>query len=169
MMIISIILLIISFIVQGVISNVIGYTQENITIFYTIYPLLTLLTIYPYFENKNKFLLILIIFGLLTDLVYSNTLIFNTCLFYAIYKIHQTFHFFFPYNLFTISISSLIGVYIYHVTTFLFLVLINFNNYNPIILLNTLLNSTIMTIIYTIITYLLLIFLKQRFELKEVK
>ena len=153
----------------GVFSNVVGYTQANITFLYTIYPLLTLLVIYPYFGNKNKYLILLIIFGILTDLTYSNTLILNTCLFYMIYKINQTFHFFFPYNLLTTSISSLIGIYIYHVVTFLFLILINFNNYNPKVLLTILLSSTIMTIIYTIITYLLVNFLKQRLELKEVK
>lgn len=169
MIILSVILLTISFLLQGVVSNVIGYTPENISIFFTIYPLITLMTIYPHFENQNKFLLILAIFGILTDLVYSNTLIFNACLFYALYKINQVFHFFFPYNLFTMSISNLLAVYMYHIVTFLFLIFLDFDNYNLTILLKSLVNSTLMTIIYTIITYLLVNFIKQRFDLKEVK
>ena len=169
MIAISITLLIISFLLQGTISNIIGYTPNNISMFFTIYPLITLMILYPHFENRNKFLLLLAIFGILIDLVYSNTFIFNTCLFYIIYIMNKGFHFFFPYNLFTISISALLAVYTYHIVTFLFLILLNFDNYNFLMLGNSLINSTIMTIIYTIITYSIVNFLKQRFDLKEVK
>ena len=169
MIILSIILLTISFLFQGVISNVIGYTPDHLSIFYTIYPLITIMAIYPHFENQNKFLIILVVVGLLTDLVYANTLIFNTCLFYAIYKMNQAFHFFFPYNLFTTSVSNLLSIYVYHCLTVLFLVLLNFDNYNLTILVKAMINSTLVTIIFTIITYLLVNFIKQRFDLKEVK
>lgn len=169
MMIISITLLIISFLLQGTISNVIGYPPTDTSIFFTIYPLIALLILYPHFENRNKFLLLIAIFGILTDLVYSNTFIFNTCLFYIIYIMNKGFHFFFPYNLFTISISSLLAIYTYHVITFLFLILLNFGNYNFIMLVNSLINSTIMTIVFTIIMYSIVNFLKQHFDLKEVK
>lgn len=169
MIIISIILLTISFLLQGIISNIINYIPGSISMLYTIYILITLMLLYPHYENKNKFLLLLIIFGLLTDLVYSNTLIFNTCLFFVIYKTNQTFHFFLPYNLLTINISNLLGVYLYHLITFLFLVLLNFDNYNLTLLLNILLNSSIMTIIYTSFTYYIINYFKQKFDLKEVK
>ena len=169
MMILSIILLTISFLLQGIMSNFIGCTLNNVSVLFTIYPLIALLMIYPNFENKNKFILLLVIFGLLTDLVYSNTFIFNTCLFYLIYKINKIFHFFFPYILLTINISNLIGIYVYHLITFLFLIILNFDNYNILILFKIILNSTIMTIIYTSIIYWLLNILKRLFDLKEVK
>ena len=169
MMVLAIILLTLSFFIQGISSNLIGYTTESISMFYTIYTLITLMIIYPHFENQNKFLLLLVIFGLLTDLIYSNTFIFNTCLFYMIYKANKVFHFFFPYNLLTINISNLLWVYLYHIITFLFLVLLNFDHYSISILLKILLNSTIMTIIYTTIIYWIINLVKQRFELKEVK
>ena len=169
MIILAIILLTISFFIQGISSTIIGYTTQSISMFYTIYILITFLILYPHFENQKKFLLLLVIFGLLTDLVYSNTFIFNTCLFYLIYKINKIFHFFFPYNLLTINISNLIGIYVYHLITFLFLIILNFDNYNILILFKIILNSTIMTIIYTSIIYWLLNILKKLFDLKEVK
>ena len=169
MIALSLILLIISFLIQGTMSTLIGYTPENVSMFFTIYPLLALLVLYPNFENQKKIILLLVIFGLLTDLIYSNTFIFNTCLFYIIYKINKIFHFFFPYNLLTINISNLIGIYVYHIITFLFLILLNFDNYNISILLKIIFNSTIMTIIYTTIIYWLIKVIKMRFDLKEVK
>lgn len=169
MIIFSIILLAISFFLQGILSNIIGYTSNTLSIFSTIYILITLILIYPNFENQNKFLIVLIVFGLLVDLVYANTLFFNTCLFFLIYKFNKMFHFLFPYNLFTINISTLIGVYLYHIISFLFLSLLNYDNYSFNILIKILLNSTIMTIIYTSLTYLIINFFKQHFDLKEVK
>jgi len=169
MMILSTVILIISFLLQGIMSNITGYYQESLSLFFTIYPLVALLLIYPYFENKKKFILLLLIFGLLTDLIYSNTLIFNTCLFYIGYKINKIFHFFFPDNLFTKNIGILISIYIYHLITFLFLILLNFDNYNLLILFKIILNSTTMTIIYTTIIYFTLNRIKKRFDLKEVK
>ena len=169
MIILAIILLTISFFIQGISSTIIGYTTQSISMFYTIYILITFLILYPHFENQKKFLLLLAIFGLLTDLIYANTFIFNTCLFYVIYKSNKIFHFLFPYNLFTVNISNLLGIYLYHTITFLFLVLLNFDNYSIVTLLNILLNSTLMTIIYTTIIYWIVNIIKQRFELKEVK
>lgn len=169
MMIFSIVLLVVSFFLQGIMPSTIGYTNSFLSMFSTIYILITLLLIYPNFENQNKFLLLLIIFGLLVDLVYSNTLIFNTCLFYLIYKLSKTFHFLFPYNLFTINLSNLLGIYLYHIISFLSLSLLNYDNYNFIILIKSLLNSTIMTIIYSSFIYLIMFFIKQRFDLKEIK
>ena len=169
MIIFSITVLIISFLLQGAISNVIGYTINDLSIFFTIYPLITLMILYPHFENRKKFILLLVIFGILIDLVYSNTFILNTCLFYIIYIMNKGFHFFFPYNLFTVSISSLLAVYTYHIVTFLLLIILNFHNYNLMMLVESITNSTIVTIIYTIIIYLIVNLLKQRFDLKEVK
>ena len=90
----------------------------SISIFSTIYILITLLLIYPYFENKKKYLLLLVIFGWLVDLVYCNTFLLNISIFYIVYKCSNLFHFFLPENLFTINISNLLGVFIYQLLSF---------------------------------------------------
>lgn len=169
MMVFSIILLTISFLLQGIVSNVFGYLSSDLTMMYTIYLLLTLLIIYPHFENKKKYFLLLVIFGVLMDIVYSNTLIFNICLFFVVYKLSKLFHFFFPYNYLTINISNLLGIYLYNIITYLFLILLDFDNYSVNILMDVLVNSTFMTIIYTTFICWLVSFIKQKFDLKEVK
>ena len=153
MIIFSIILLIISFFLQGITSNFLAYMSGSISIFSTIYILITLLLIYPYFENKKKYLLLLVIFGWLVDLVYCNTFLLNISIFYIVYKCSNLFHFFLPENLFTINISNLLGVFIYHLLSFLTLSVLNYDNYSFIVLLKTLGCSIIMTIIYTTVSY----------------
>ena len=169
MMILSIILLVISFLFQGIMSNFLGYILGNISIFSTIYVLITLMLIYPYFENKKKYFLVLVIFGWLVDVVYSNTFLLHISLFYVIYKFSNFFHFFFPYNLVTINVSNVLGVFIYHILSFVVLSLLRYDNYSLIMLVKVLGSSIIMTVIYTTISYLVIKLLRQRIELKEVK
>lgn len=166
MMILSIILLIISFLLQGLVSNFIGV---NSSIFYTIYVLISLLIIYPHFENKKKYLILLFIFGLLMDLVYTNTTLLNVSLFFIIYYFSRIFHFFLPYNLLTINISNILSVFIYNIITFLMLVILRVDSYSFISLIKLLGSSILMSIIFTSIVYWLVNYLKKRLDLKEVK
>ena len=166
MMILSIILLIISFLLQGLVSNFIGV---NSSIFYTIYVLISLLIIYPHFENKKKYLILLFIFGLLMDLVYTNKTLLNVSLFFIIYYFSRMFHFFLPYNLLTINISNILSVFIYNIITFLMLVILRVDSYSFISLIKLLGSSILMSIIFTSIVYWLVNYLKKRLDLKEVK
>ena len=169
MMLISIIYLLISVFIQGTISNYLGYAYNDLSIFYTIYPLITLLTIVPYFENKKKYFTLLIIFGLIIDIAYTNTFIFNTCLFITCYYFSKLFHFFFPYNLLTINISNLLNVFLYHSMSFLFLSLLRYDIYSFSYLQKILSNSIFMTVIYSSIIYITLTIIYKKFQLKEVK
>ena len=169
MIILSIIVLILSLIIQGIALNYMGYIYTDLSIFSTIYLLVALIVLRPHFENEKKYLILLIIFGIIVDIVYTNTFIFNTCLFVLIYYFSKAFHFFFPYNVITLNISSLLGVFIYHVVSFVFLTILNYDNYTIGVLLKILTHSVLMTIIYASIIYFVISFFREKFDLKEVK
>ena len=169
MIILSIITLIISFLIQGIASNYIGYHQTNLSWFLTIYPLINLLILTPHFEESKKLLILVIIFGLLTDIVYTNTPVLNTCIFITVYSLSKCFHFIFPYNLLTLNISNLLGICIYHIINFIFLIVIRYDNYSIKMLLQVISHSIIMTIIYTSILYIIIEKITKKLELKEVK
>ena len=168
-MIFSIILLTVSFLLQGVLSNFIGYTYQDVSIFSTIYVLVVLLLLYPHFENKRKYLLLLVIFGWLMDVVYSNTLLLNISLFYLVYKFSNLFYSFFPYNLITINVGNVLCIFIYHILSFILLSLLRYDSYSVVMLFRILGCNIIMTSLYTTIIYILINFIKKRIELKEVK
>lgn len=169
MMLLSIIILLLSMLIQGTISNYIGYTYSDLSIFSTIYVLVALLILNPYFENKKKYFILLIVFGLIIDITYTNTFILNIILFIICYYISKTFHSFFPYNCITISISNLLSIFSYHLITFVFLNLLKYDAYSFSVLFKILSHSILMTLIYSNIIYISITLIYKKFELKEVK
>ena len=169
MIILSSIILILSSLLQSTVSNFIGYTYDNLSIFSTIYVLVALMTLIPFFENKKKYFTLLIIFSLIIDIAYTNTFIFNLFLFIICYYMTKLFHTFFPYNFVTISISNLLSIFLYHIITFIFLNLLKYDIYSFKVLLKILSHSILMTIIYSNILYLTITLIIKKFDLKEVK
>lgn len=169
MIIVSIITLIISTLIQGITSNYLGYTYNTLSIFSTLYVLITILILNPYFENKKKYFAILIIFGLIIDATYTNTFILNTCLYIVCYYISKAFHFFFPYNWVTISISNILCVFTYHTISFLLLNILKYDAYTIQNLLKILSHSIIMTVVYSIIIYFIVSIINKKLGIKEVK
>ena len=155
-MIVIIIYLIISFLLDSIISLYIPASLTPLSYFKTIYTLVSLVVIFNYFENSKKYLIITIILGALFDTVYTNTFLLNIVIFIVVYFLLTELDYIIPNNLFTINIKSLSALYTYHILTYIILLLTHYNSYSFSILLNILMKSTIMTIIYTTISYLLI-------------
>ena len=77
-MIISIIYLVFSFLLEGIMSNIFPSTLSNISYFTTIYIIISFAIIYPYFDNDKKFFILIFIFGILFDILYTSTIFVNT-------------------------------------------------------------------------------------------
>ena len=169
MIIVSIVSLIISLLLQGLVSNFIGYTINNLSIFSCVYVLINLVVLQQYFESDKKFLLLAIIFGMLSDIVYSNTFILCACIFVLIFYLNKIASIIFPYNIFTVNGFSLVSMIIYHITTFIFMIILRFDSYGIITLLKIIGCNIAMTIIYTTILYQIIAFLVKKFDLKEVR
>lgn len=153
---IAIIYIVISFILDSLISNLIPFNLVNPSYFKTIYSIISLVIIYNYFDNKKKYLSILIILGILFDIVYTNTFILNVVIFLIIYIILSYLDYIIPTNIITINIKSITCISSYHILTYIILLLSNYNNYSIKLLGIILIRSIIMTIIYTTISYLII-------------
>lgn len=154
-MIIAVIYVIISFLLDSILSTYFPSTISNLSYFNTIYSIISLVIIYSYFQNDKKYIIILVILGIIFDIVYTNTFLVNVVIFFIIYLIVKNLDYIIPDNLFTINVKSLISIYIYHILTYILLLLTNYNNCNLLVLGNILIRSTVMTIIYTSISYIL--------------
>ncbi len=155
-MIIIIIYFAISFLLDGFISNYIPFELTNPSFFKTIYSVIAITITCHYFDNLKKYLYLLIPLGILFDIVYTNTFILNIILFLIIYIIVKQLDYFLPNNLLTMNIKSIISLFIYHILTYLILLLADYNSYDFNILIIILYKSIIMTIIYTTISYIIL-------------
>ena len=168
-MLVSIISLIISCLIQGILSNYLGYTYSELSFFSTIYILINLLVLKPYFENEKKYLIVLLIFAFAMGITYTDAVLLNVFLIFIIYYFSKVFHFYFPYNFFTLNISCLLGIFIYHFITFLFLFLLKSDYYTLSMLIKIITHSVPMTIIYTSFLYFELRFIFKGLDIKEIK
>lgn len=168
-MIISTILLIFSFLLEGFISNYVASSLTEYSVFTTLYTLITLIVIYPYFYNEKKYYILLLIFSFLIDVVYTDTFILNVIIFIIVSLIIKFLNFILPENLLMINIMSLVGVFIYHILSYIILIIINYNTYPLSLLLNICLNSIIMTLIYATLIYFISKFLYTRFDMKQIR
>ncbi len=155
-MIILIIHLVISFILDGLLSNYISTNIINPSYFRTIYSVISLVVIFSYFDEHKKYLYILLILGSLFDIVYTNTFLLNIVIFFIIYLIINILNNYIPNNILTINLKSLLAILTYHLLSFLILTLANYHIYSINTLYIILYRSIIMTIIYTSISYLIL-------------
>ena len=155
-MIIIVLYLIFYFILDGLVSNYLGFELLNLSYFKTIYIVVALVITYNYFNTPKKYLYIILLTGALFDIVYTNTFMLNIIIFLLIYYILTKLDYLIPNNLLTINLKSLVAIYSYHITTYIILLLTHYNSYTIKILLNILLRSSLMTIIYTTISYLLI-------------
>lgn len=168
-MIISIIYLVLSFILDNFMSNIFPSTLTNISYFTTIYIIISFVIIYPYFNNEKKYYILLIIFGLLFDILYTGTFIFNMVLFLVIGIVIKILNNVFPENVITTNVISVISIMLYHIVSFIILGLVSSISYDFILLVNIIIHSIIMTIIYTCISYFSMRYIFNRFNVKQIK
>lgn len=158
-----------SFLIEGFMSNIFVSTLNYVSYFTTIYTIISLVIVYPYFYNKKKYYIFLVIFGLLFDSLYTSTFIVNMCIFlvigFVIYMLNNAL----SENVFTVNIISVISIICYHVLSFVILSITGYADYSFMLLGNIIIHSILMTIIYTSISYLVIRFLFGKLELKEVK
>jgi cell shape-determining protein MreD len=168
-MTISIISLLFSFFFQGYISTHLKYSLVNPSWFSCIYILITLVILFPYFENTKKYFKLLIIFGLLMDIVYTNTFILNTVIFIIIYFICKFINYFLPHNILTINLLNIISIISYHILTFIILLIIRYDTYSLNSLITIITHSILMTIIYGSIMYFIISSLFKKMQIKSIK
>lgn len=168
-MIISILYLVISFLLEGIMSNIFPSTLSNISYFTTIYTIISFVNIYPYFDNDKKYYLLILIFGILFDVLYTSTFFINIFIFIIIGIIIKLLYNLFPENIFMTNIISYICIIIYHILSFIILVIVGYNDYNIMLLFNIIIHSIFMTIIYTSISYFIVKFMYNKFGIKYIK
>jgi len=163
-MIISIIYLVISFLLEGIMSNIFPSTLSNISYFTTIYIIISFVIIYPYFDNDKKFFILIFIFGILFDILYTSTIFVNTFIFIIIGIVIKILYNILPGNVFMTNIISYVGIIIYHI-----LMITGYGDYSIILLFNIIIHSIFMTIIYTSISYFIMKFMYNKFDIKYIK
>ena len=158
-MLLLIIYVLFSFLLEGFMSNIFASSLTDVSYFTTIYTVISFVVIYPYFYNKKKYYILLIIFGILFDALYTSTFIVNVFIFLGIGFVIYLLN----------NIISIIAIITYHLLSFIILSIAGYANYSFLLLGRIIVHSIIMTIIYTSLSYLAIKTLFNRFDIKEIK
>ena len=168
-MIVSIIYLIVSFVLENVMASIFPATLGSVSYFTTIYTIIALVVIYPYFANEKKYYILVIIFGALFDILYTSTLLMNVVFFILIAVIIKVLNTIMSDNIFTTNVISIISIIIYHLLSFVILNLETSQTYSLILLGKIITHSILMTIIYTTISYVIIKLIYNKLDMKQVK
>ena len=168
-MIISIIYLVISLVLEVIMSNFFTSILNDVSLFSTIYTIIGLSILYPHFNNDKKYYILVGICGIIFDIVYTSTFMFNFILFVIIGIIIKILYNIFPENIFMTNLISFIVIVVYHLLCFIILSLFSGISYNFSALINIILGSIIMTIIYSTISYYIIRYIFNRKGIKFIK
>ena len=165
-MILTIIILIISFLFEGFISNYLNISFLDNNYFSTLYTLITFIILYAYFNNNKKYIILLIIFAILFDIVYTNTFILNIVLFILVHYFNRFLDIYLPTNILTINIKTILSIFIYNFITFVIIIFTNYSDYLFSTLINITIKSIPLTIIYTTISYLIITKIYEKYDIR---
>lgn len=164
-MLASIIILIISFILDGVLTNFLPYGVENISLFTPLLTIVALVVIYNFFyhEEKNYYILSFII-GILYDLFYTNLLFLDGLLFLLIAFVITKIYKLVGFNYMWIALDILISIIIYECSFALVIVIFNLVPMSIYRLLYKIGHSIILNIIYGELLYFIIKLLPKKYK-----
>ncbi len=164
-----IIYLFFSFILEGFMSNIFFSTLSDVSIFSTIYTIVAVVVIYPYFMNEKKYFLIVGFWGLLFDFVYTSTFPLNLLIFLLIGFIVKLLNNLLQSNVLTNNLISFLCIVFYHIFSFVILTIVEYGDYNIMLLFNIIIHSILMTLIYATVGYFIFKLIFSKFGLKQIK
>lgn len=140
-----------SFFLDGILSR---YIPPN-SLFLPIFTIVSLVIIYPYFNNDNfRYFKFVAIIGLLYDIAYFNTLFYNFFLFLILGFVIGLINYLLSNNIYTNILMTIICISTYRIITFLLVIIFKTNTLSFLNLMQSIYSSLILNIIYCIIIYI---------------
>lgn len=145
------------------IISILSYFIENLVSNFNISANLVVVSlIFLYlFSNKKVYLKYSIILGLFYDILFTSTLFLNTFIFYILGSIILIYFTKYRLNLTNSVICIIIITTIYHLLNFLILLLINYIEFDYILLLTIIIKTLVINIIYFIVINYILKVIKE--------
>ena len=168
-MITYILIVLFSFFLDGIMSNCFFSSFFYISFFNTIYTIISLVIIINFFTNYKKYIALTAVIGILFDIVFTNTLALNIFLFPLLGLWIIWLNSKLSNNIVNNVIISQTTIFLYYTVVFFLLKLINYFDYNILLLFKLLINSIMATTFYSIVLTIILKKIDNKFNLKIVK
>ena len=143
---------VLSFLLDGILSR---YILPN-SIFLPLFTIVSLVLIYPYFNNNNaRYFKYSAILGLLYDITYTNTIFFNFFVFIIVAFVVGLLNYLLSNNWYVNIFITVISICVYRMINYLFFVFFKNQQFSFSVLCKSIYSSLLLNIIYFVILYLL--------------
>ena len=155
-------IIITSFILEGILSLYLPFSIDKLSFLYPQLVLISLIIIYPFYKKKKYFYMSLIIIGLIYDLVYTDTLLLHSFLFFIMGLAIDEYYVNIGNSKRGFILLSLIVIFLYNSLYYLLLVLFQNIDFSIYSLFYKIFHSYLFTIFYGYILYIVLQVNKQK-------
>jgi len=164
-MIISLIIIIVSLLLDGILTNFLPYLYTNLSIFTPLFTLVSIFMIYPFFKKKEKsYFIIIFIVGIIYDLLYTNLLFFNGVLFVVIGLLIKYIYKTYEITPLRLILYIIILVTAYESLTGIILLIYNIVPVTFYKVFYKIINSLLLNIIYSELIYLIIKLIPSKYK-----
>lgn len=151
------IIMVLSLLLDGILTNFTSYMQGDLSLFYPMLTLVSLIIIYPFFQkDRKKYLLSAFVLGIIYDLFYTNLFIFNGVIFVIMGLLIIFIYKNIPTNFLTIILYAVVVIISYEALTSLIFIISQLETITLIDILYKIGHSLILNIIYVELLYLIM-------------
>jgi len=162
---IPIIIIIITLLLDGILTNILPYTVNNLSIFTPMFTILLPIIIYPfYIKEEKKYLITLIIIGIIYDLFYTNLLFYDAIVLFIFGLIMIKLYKNIGYNYIKVLIYTLLGIILYELFNYLVIIIFNLVSINLLEVIYKITHSIILNLIYVSILYIIIKKLPKKYK-----
>jgi len=162
---IPLIIITLSLILDGILSNIFPYTVNNLSLFTPLLTLISIYLIYPFYKKKeNKYILTIFLTGIIYDLLYTNLIFYNAIIFTIIGIISKYIYKHYEINYLNIIIQIIIIVTIYESLNALIIILFNLVPMSISRLFYKITHSLLLNIIYSELLLLIINILPSKYK-----
>ena len=164
-MIISTIILLISIVLDGILSNFLPFLVNDLSLFTPMLTVIAIFMIYPFFRKKEKnYFITIFIVGMIYDLLYTNLVFFNGVLFLIIGFISLEIYKNFEISYLKLIIYSILIISAYEILTGIILLVFNMVPVTLYKVLYKITHSLILNIIYGELIYLIINLIPKKYR-----
>ena len=164
-MIISTIILLISIILDGILSNFLPFLVNDLSLFTPMLTVIAIFMIYPFFRKKEKkYFITIFIVGMIYDLLYTNLVFFNGVLFLIIGFISLEIYKNFEISYLKLIIYLILIISAYEILTGIILLVFNMVPVTLYKVLYKITHSLILNIIYGELIYLIINLIPKKYR-----
>ena len=162
---ISIIIMIVSILLDGLLTNYLPYLVNDLSLFTPLLTVTSIFIIYPFYKKKEKkFFITIFILGIIYDLLYTNLLFFNAILFLIIGLVTRFINKNYELSFIKIIIYISLIISVYEISTGLILFIYNMVPITIYKVIYKISHSLILNIIYIELLYLIIKLLPKKYK-----